>query len=149
MPLLVKVGDTKGVMEEFGVSNVVSTLGISLFVLGFAVGPLLWAPLSEILGRRVVFIITFGAMTAFSAGAAVSQNIETLLIMRFFAAAFGSSLLANVSLFLTSTSHYASTDYFAGRWYNSGCICDKSTWYCHGTIYGSYFYGLVGALTVA
>lgn len=31
---------------EFGGSNEVNTLGISLFVLGFAIGPLIWAPMS-------------------------------------------------------------------------------------------------------
>jgi hypothetical protein len=99
--LFVKTGGAHGIIAEFGVTNVVFTLGLSLFVFGFAIGPLLWAPLSEVLGRRVVFIITYGAMTAFNAGATVSQNIETLLIMRFFAAAFGSSLITNVSLPLT------------------------------------------------
>lgn len=33
------------IIEEFGVSQELSILGISLFVVGFAIGPLLWAPL--------------------------------------------------------------------------------------------------------
>ncbi len=84
-------------MEGFNVSSEVFILGISLFVLGFAFGPLIWAPFSEVLGRRILFIITYGALTAFNAGAAGSQNIQTLLILRFFAGAFGSSPLTNVS----------------------------------------------------
>jgi multidrug resistance protein len=67
----------------------------SLFVLGFAVGPLLWAPLSELFGRQILFFGTYAALTAFNAGAAGAQNIETLLILRFFAGAFGSSPLTN------------------------------------------------------
>ena len=39
---------------EFGVSDVVMLLGVSLFVLGFALGPLVWAPISEIYGRKMV-----------------------------------------------------------------------------------------------
>jgi hypothetical protein len=35
------------VLEEFRVAQTVGTLGISLFVLGFAIRPLLWAPLSS------------------------------------------------------------------------------------------------------
>lgn len=39
-------GGIAEVMEEFRVAEIIGTLGISLFVLGFAVGPLMWAPLS-------------------------------------------------------------------------------------------------------
>src|SRR5438034_4219409 len=80
---------------QFHVSTEVVTLGVSLFVLGFAIGPLLWAPLSELYGRQIVFFITYAALTAFNAGAAGSQNIQTLLILRFLAGAFGSSPLTN------------------------------------------------------
>ena len=72
-----------------------ATLGISLFVLGFALGPLIWAPLSELYGRQVIFLISYGGFTAFNAGAAGAQNIKTLLILRFFAGAFGSSPFTN------------------------------------------------------
>jgi multidrug resistance protein len=83
------------ILTELHTSPEVATLGLSLFVLGFAVGPLLWAPLSEVLGRRILFILTYGILTAFNAGAAGSQNIWTLVILRFFAGAFGSSPLTN------------------------------------------------------
>ena len=55
----------------------------------------MWAPLSELYGRQVLFFGTYGALTAFNAGAAGSQNIWTLIILRFFAGAFGSSPLTN------------------------------------------------------
>lgn len=80
---------------EFMSSQIVFALGISLFVLGFALGPLLWAPLSEIFGRQIIFLITYAAMTAFNGGAIGAQNIETLVICRFFSGAFGASPLTN------------------------------------------------------
>ncbi|KAJ9627755.1 hypothetical protein H2203_002968 [Taxawa tesnikishii (nom. ined.)] len=46
-------------------------------------------------GRQVLYIGTYGVLTAFNAGAAGSQNIQTLIILRFFAGAFGSSPLTN------------------------------------------------------
>ncbi len=70
-------------------------LGISLFVLGFALGPLIWAPFSEVLGRRPLFIYTYAALTAFSAGCALAPNMTALIVLRFFAGAFGSSPLTN------------------------------------------------------
>jgi MFS family permease len=59
------------------------------------VGPLLWAPLSELFGRQILFATTYAALTAFNAGCAGSKNAYTLIILRFFAGAFGSSPLTN------------------------------------------------------
>lgn len=56
---------------------------------------MLWAPLSELYGRQILFFTTYGALTAFNAGAAGAQNIQILVILRFFAGAFGSSALTN------------------------------------------------------
>lgn len=88
-------GGASQVVAAFGISEEIFTLGISLFVLGFAIGPLLWAPLSELFGRQILYIITYGALTAFNAGAAGSQNIQTLIVLRFMAGAWGSSPLTN------------------------------------------------------
>lgn len=88
-------GGIQEMIEEFGTSEEVVTLGVSLFVLGFAIGPLFWAPLSELYGRQMLFFTTYGVLTVFNAGTAGSQNIETLAILRFFAGAFGSSVLTN------------------------------------------------------
>lgn len=88
-------GGIQQIIEEFGASEEVVTLGVSLFVLGFAIGPLFWAPLSELYGRQMLFFATYGVLTIFNAGAAGSQNIQTLVTLRFFAGAFGSSVLTN------------------------------------------------------
>lgn len=88
-------GGVAEIMAEFKCSEEVATLGISFFVVGFAIGPLLWAPLSEMYGRQILFFGTYGALTAFSAGAAGSNSITTLIVLRFFSGAFGSSPLTN------------------------------------------------------
>jgi multidrug resistance protein len=81
------------------------TAGISLFVLGFAVGPLLWAPLSELYGRQVIFFISFCGFTAFCAGCAGANDIATLLVLRFFAGAFGSSPFTNAGGVIADCFH--------------------------------------------
>ncbi|KAK9769001.1 putative Major facilitator superfamily (MFS) profile domain-containing protein [Seiridium cardinale] len=88
-------GGLKQIILEFGISQELATLGVSLFVVGFAVGPLLWAPLSEVFGRQVLFFGTYAALTAFNAGCAGARNSWSLIILRFFAGAFGSSPLTN------------------------------------------------------
>lgn len=82
-------------MAEFSASDEVVTLGLSLFVLGFALGPLVWAPMSELYGRQVVYLITFGIFTFFNAATCGPNSIATMVILRFFAGAFGSSPLTN------------------------------------------------------
>jgi MFS family permease len=85
----------EGIKQHFEVSGEVATLGLSLFVLGFALGPLIWAPLSELYGRKSIYVISFMAYTAFSVAATCSPNIQSLLVLRFFASAFGSSSMTN------------------------------------------------------
>lgn len=46
--------DIEGVVKEFNVSNEVALVSISVFVVGFGVGPMIFAPLSEIYGRRII-----------------------------------------------------------------------------------------------
>lgn len=87
-------GGLNEVIIDFRVSETVAILGISLFVIGFAVGPLVWAPLSEIYGRRYIMIASAVGLTAFTAGSAGAQNIWALIILRFFGGTLGSAPFA-------------------------------------------------------
>jgi MFS family permease len=66
-----------------------------MFVVGFAIGPLFWAPLSETFGRQRLFFGTYLVLTIFNAAACGSPNIAALIIFRFLSGAFGSSPLTN------------------------------------------------------
>ncbi|OGE47636.1 hypothetical protein PENARI_c039G10839 [Penicillium arizonense] len=87
-------GGLAKITRYFAISDEVALLGVSLFVIGFAVGPLLWAPLSESYGRRYVFIASGAALIATLAGTAGAHNIETLLVLRFLAGSLGSAPMA-------------------------------------------------------
>lgn len=82
--------------DKFNVSTEVSTLTCSLMVLGFAVGPLLWSPLSEQIGRRPVYFISLFLYTIFNIPCAVGKNIGTILVCRFLCGVFASSGLSLV-----------------------------------------------------
>ncbi|RKL50288.1 hypothetical protein BFJ70_g1449 [Fusarium oxysporum] len=56
----------------------------SLYMLGFAIGPLIFGPLSEHLGRRPVLIGTYLGYMIFTLCCAVSPNFTALLIFRLF-----------------------------------------------------------------
>ncbi|MCJ1447527.1 MAG: hypothetical protein MMC23_008038 [Stictis urceolatum] len=82
---------------DLGISEEVSILSLSLYILGFALGPLLWGPISEIWGRRISLLPAMFCLGLFSIGSAVSQNPQTLFITRFFGGVFGSAPVSNVS----------------------------------------------------
>lgn len=82
--------------KTFGVGTVVGTLGTTLYVLGFASGPLIWAPASELRGRKWPLTIGMLGGGIFTIASAVAKNIQTLVICRFFAGMFGASQLTVV-----------------------------------------------------
>jgi multidrug resistance protein len=88
-------GGVTGLIEQFEVTTTVALLGVSLFVLGFVVGPFLWAPLSEMYGRQIVFLCTFSAFVVSNVGCAASQTMTQLLVLRFLSGTFGSSPVTN------------------------------------------------------
>ncbi|KAI0087647.1 MFS multidrug transporter [Irpex rosettiformis] len=74
--------DIEGVAKEFHVSNEVVFLTITLFVAGFGIGPMFFAPLSEMYGRRVIYVSTLLVGLLFIIPGAVAKNIGTLLVAR-------------------------------------------------------------------
>lgn len=90
--------DIGGVAAEFHVSEEVALLSVTLFVLGFGIGmcehfrddprayqcagPMFFAPLSELYGRRVMYVSTLFIGIVFIIPGAVSKNIATLLVTR-------------------------------------------------------------------
>ncbi|RHZ44406.1 MFS transporter [Aspergillus thermomutatus] len=88
-------GGMEQIMQQFHVGTEVATLGVSTFVLGFAIGPLVFAPMSELWGRQYLFLVSYCGLTIFNAASAGSPNIQALIIFRFLAGAFGSSPLTN------------------------------------------------------
>ncbi|KAL4893118.1 major facilitator superfamily domain-containing protein [Aspergillus ambiguus] len=80
-------------MKEYGISREVSTLGVSLYVFGFAFGPLIFGPFSELKGRHMPLVLCMLGFTVFSFATAVSKDLSSLLILRFFTGFFGSGPL--------------------------------------------------------
>lgn len=75
-------GDIEGPMKTFQVSEEVVILTVTVFVIGFGVGPLVFAPLSEELGRQVIYNSTLLIAVIFIIPCAVAKNIGTLIVCR-------------------------------------------------------------------
>jgi MFS family permease len=85
------------IAAEFGISQEVTVLATSLYVAAFVIGPLFFAPISELYGRRWSLLPPMFAMGLFSVGAAVSKSVAALLVCRFFSGFFGSAPVSNVT----------------------------------------------------
>lgn len=82
--------------KEFGISTEVSTLGITLYVLGYAAGPTIWAPASELAGRRWPITIGMFGYSIFAIATATAKDKQTVFITRFFSGLFSAAPLATV-----------------------------------------------------
>lgn len=84
------------ISDKYDVSLEVSILTCSLMVFGFSLGPLLWSPLSEQIGRQPVYFISLLLYVIFNIPCAVAKNIGTLLVCRFLCGVWASSGLCLV-----------------------------------------------------
>ncbi|KKO97365.1 hypothetical protein THAR02_10534 [Trichoderma harzianum] len=86
-----------GIIQRFGVSEIKATLGLSIYVLGYGIGPLIFSPLSEIplIGRNPVYIVTMFLFVIISIPTAFAPNYPGLMVLRFLQGFFGSPCLAS------------------------------------------------------
>lgn len=86
-----------GIMREFGVSNLLASLGLALYVLGYGTGPLIFSPMGEIpvIGRNPVYIVTMFLFVIISIPTAFVGNFPGLIVLRFLQGFFGSPCLAS------------------------------------------------------
>jgi hypothetical protein len=83
-------------MNEFGSTNVLlASFVVSVYVLGFAFGPLFLAPLSEIYGRLPIYHVCNLGFLAFTIACALATNLNMLIGFRFMEGVFGSAPLTN------------------------------------------------------
>lgn len=72
------------ISQEFNVTSIWASLASTIYFIGMAFGPILFAPLSEIRGRKVPIVsaMAIGCLVTILAG--YSQSFITLLLCRFF-----------------------------------------------------------------
>ncbi|KAG0155383.1 hypothetical protein PDIDSM_959 [Penicillium digitatum] len=83
------------ISEEFGISSEVATLGTSLLLFGLGLGPLIWAPLSELYGRKTAVLPPYFLAAIFSFATATAKDVQTIMITRFFTGFFGAAPVTN------------------------------------------------------
>lgn len=72
-----------GEERTFHVSKEVTILGVSLYVLGIAFGPLFAGPLSEVYGRSPIYRVSYALFWVFCWPVAFAPDIAVFLVFRF------------------------------------------------------------------
>lgn len=88
---------TSGVEEMeiyFGASQTLVISGLTFYLIGLALGPTFTAPLSELIGRRWIYVFSLPISMLFTMGVGLSKNIESVLVLRFFCGLIASPALA-------------------------------------------------------
>lgn len=84
------------VMKEFSSSNqVLASFVVTIFVLGLAVGPVAFAPLSELYGRLVIQHVGNIGFLAFTISCALATSLPMLIGFRLLQGMFGSVPFTN------------------------------------------------------
>ncbi|KAK4539207.1 hypothetical protein LTR36_000890 [Oleoguttula mirabilis] len=84
-----------GLEASFGISDNVGILGVTTYLFGMATGAVILAPLSEMFGRRPIYIVALAMFVVFVIPCALAKNMETILITRFFGAFCAAAMVSN------------------------------------------------------
>jgi len=95
--------------KDVGVSPTVATLGLSLYVLGLAFGPMSLAPLSEYYGRRPVYIVSYGIFLVLLLSTSTVESLAPFLVLRFFSGYFSSTTISNFGGTIADLFHHHET----------------------------------------
>lgn len=76
-------GALPGLMDEFKVSKTYATMGMTTYLLGLAVGSVIVAPMSELFGRRIVYLVGLAVWAIFIIPCGVAECLTTILANRF------------------------------------------------------------------
>ncbi|KAG7193018.1 uncharacterized protein KQ657_001132 [Scheffersomyces spartinae] len=85
---------TPVLQEKFHIGRTTATLSTSLYVFGFASGPIVWGPLSELYGRKAILLASMFGYSCFCFATATSKDLQSIMITRFFTGFIGAAPLA-------------------------------------------------------
>lgn len=85
------------VIEKFSTTQQVATLGQSMFILGTAVGPSFLGPLSDLGGRKWIYVFSIFIYVLINFGCAYPLNMPMLAIFMFLLGLCGSTATTNIA----------------------------------------------------
>ena len=107
-----------GIVKEFKVPEVKASLGLTLYILAYGIGPMFLTPLQEMAsyGRNPVYIIGLAIFIIFNVPIVVSHNFSVVLAFRFFTGFIGSPALATGGASMADIFPGSQLPYVIGIW---------------------------------
>lgn len=99
----------EGMQEAFNISSkIVVLLGLTTNLFGLAIGSVVLSSLSEIYGRRPIYLVSVLLFGLLILPVALARNLEAVLISRFFGGFFGGVMIASAPGSVTDVTddHY-------------------------------------------
>ncbi|KAJ5234288.1 uncharacterized protein N7469_003456 [Penicillium citrinum] len=128
------------IMEEFHSNNdEIATLAVTIELLGTGVGPILMGPMSEVVGRKLIYNCANIGFSAFSLGCALTPSLSGLVIMRFLQGCSASCSLNNAGGTISDLVPIHRRG-FAMSLYSTGFLLGPAV----GPIAGAYLAAAVG-----
>ncbi|KAI0514542.1 major facilitator superfamily domain-containing protein [Xylaria bambusicola] len=126
---------TPEVAAEYHTTGSIVNLVNALYLLFMGLSPIVWGPLSQVYGRRIVCLVTGTGFVLASIGTALSPNLGAFFFFRLFTAFLGTSFLLNGAAVISDI--YKPTE----RGTATG-------WFMSGTLIGPAFGPFLGGLIV-
>ncbi|CAK7898518.1 multidrug resistance protein 1 [[Candida] anglica] len=128
-------------MSDWGLSRVMATLPLTLFVIGYGIGPMVLSPFSEnvTIGRTSIYIITLFIFFILQIPTALAPNIASLCVLRLIGGFFASAALATGGASVGDVLSLPYVPIGLAMW-SIGTVCGPSL----GPLVGAVFSQLVG-----
>jgi DHA1 family multidrug resistance protein-like MFS transporter len=107
-----------GIMAQFHVNAQLASMGLSMYVLAYGLGPMLFSPLSEIplIGRNPPYMITYALFVILLVPTALAHNFAGFVVLRFLLGFFGSPCLATGGASLQDMFSIIKLPYVLSTW---------------------------------
>ncbi|BAP72348.1 uncharacterized transporter YBR043C [Kluyveromyces marxianus] len=79
-------------VADFNTSTIMVDVSVGIYLLSLGIFPIWWSSLSELKGRRTVYVISFSLMVGFTIGSALSPNISAFIVFRMLQGASSASV---------------------------------------------------------
>ncbi|TGJ88753.1 hypothetical protein E0Z10_g118 [Xylaria hypoxylon] len=126
---------TPEVAAEYSTTGSIVNLVNALYLLFMGLSPIVWGPLSQVYGRRIICLVTGGGFVLTSIGTALAPNLGAFFFFRLFTAFLGTSFLLNGAAVI-------------GDIYRPTERGTATGWFMSGTLIGPAFGPFLGGLIV-
>lgn len=105
-------------MEMYGISTQIVSLSLSMYVLGYGIGPLFFSPISEIprTGRNLPYMASFFLFLIITIPAATTNSFAGFIVCRFLQGLMGAPVLATGGASATDLYGFNKVPYALAAW---------------------------------